>query len=255
MEPGRGSLAEVLPVSLLESFTAAAATSRSVEWESRAAVRHRFRVCGAAADDISAPDAASADARQEPLAPSPESDYGDVIDGAVPRRSVAAALSLDSFEQGERPAGRPSGQLLGTLVHRLVHRFGLRAEVEDEPLMTTAAQLVKPAELPAADSHLLEEAVATFRALCGNPDVGGLYQSGEVLHEVPFTFVDDGCIVRGSIDCIVYARDRITILELKTGRPHPEHAAQVALYRRAVESIFPDCAVETRLVYAEVSRA
>jgi hypothetical protein len=41
----------------------------------------------------------------------------------------------------------------------------------------------------------------------------------------------------------------VTILEFKTGRPRPKHAAQTALYKRAAEHIFSGAIVDARLVY------
>jgi hypothetical protein len=60
----------------------------------------------------------------------------------------------------------------------------------------------------------------------------------------------DGTWLRGSIDCLVRdAAGLITVLEFKTGRPRPEHAAQVELYRQAAAQMFPGTHVATRVVY------
>jgi ATP-dependent exoDNAse (exonuclease V) beta subunit len=61
----------------------------------------------------------------------------------------------------------------------------------------------------------------------------------------------DGEILRGTVDCLVQtAPGRFTVLEFKTGRERPEHHAQVELYRRAMQQVFPGCVVEARRVYA-----
>jgi hypothetical protein len=86
------------------------------------------------------------------------------------------------------------------------------------------------------------EAVEVFRALRGRPDVEALLASGECLYEVPVSFLapdGSGARVRGAVDCVIVASDGgLTVLELKTGRPRPDHEAQAALYARAVEAAF-----------------
>ena len=60
-----------------------------------------------------------------------------------------------------------------------------------------------------------------------------------------------GRIVRGTIDCLITSNEKVTVLEFKTGRPRDEHRLQLDLYRQAAERLFPDCAVDGRLVYAD----
>jgi ATP-dependent exoDNAse (exonuclease V) beta subunit len=53
------------------------------------------------------------------------------------------------------------------------------------------------------------------------------------------------------VDCLVQtASDRFTVLEFKTGRERPEHRAQIDLYQRAMQQVFPGCKVDARLIYA-----
>ena len=71
------------------------------------------------------------------------------------------------------------------------------------------------------------------------------------MHEVPFTTRLEGVVVRGTIDCLVQAvPNKITILEFKTGQPRPEHQAQLHVYHRAAERLFPGLSIDARLVYA-----
>jgi len=116
--------------------------------------------------------------------------------------------------------------------------------------------MLRPDERAAVSAHravqeLADEAAAAYRAICERPEIRALYASGEPLHEVPFTMrLDDG-IVRGTIDCLVRtATDRMTLVEFKTGLPRDDHHAQLDLYRRAAERLFPGVAIDTRLVYA-----
>ena len=42
----------------------------------------------------------------------------------------------------------------------------------------------------------------------------------------------------------------VTILELKTGKPLPEHQEQLDIYLTAARALFPGAAVEGKLIYA-----
>ena len=58
-------------------------------------------------------------------------------------------------------------------------------------------------------------------------------------------------ILRGTFDCLVQRRDGgMTVLELKTGKPAPEHEQQLSMYLTAARALFPGTAVEGKLVYA-----
>ena len=63
-------------------------------------------------------------------------------------------------------------------------------------------------------------------------------------------------ILRGTFDCLVQRRDGgITVLELKTGEPAPEHEQQLSTYVTAARALFPGMRVEGKLVYAHVDPA
>jgi ATP-dependent exoDNAse (exonuclease V) beta subunit len=56
--------------------------------------------------------------------------------------------------------------------------------------------------------------------------------------------------VRGQIDAVVVPdAGPLLVIEFKTGQPHPEHEAQVALYRQALAAAWPGREVEARLFY------
>jgi ATP-dependent helicase/nuclease subunit A len=247
VQPGRGSLAEVLPASLLEQVSEAAAATDAVDWRSRAGHRHRLRVCRPVPEEGAAPAAGEGEAQQVDAA----SDYAWLPDTSLPRQSVASAMASTTSAPGTDGFRREADRLLGTLVHRLVQRVGMSDGHGDEHLMSVVADLVRPDESLSADRLLLEQAVAAFKTLCRRPELRDVYQSGDALHEVPFTLVAEDRIVRGTIDCLVRTGDRVTILEFKTGRRRADHDVQVELYRRAVRSIFPDAAVDARVIYAE----
>jgi ATP-dependent helicase/nuclease subunit A len=239
MQPGRGSLAEVLPLSLLDQFTPAMAGAGPVAWRSSAGTVHAF-------DAVAGLRATHASPLPQPVSAAFETDFEPLIDSAPPRVSASEAVGRPI--RGRQGDGR-SDQLIGTLVHRLLQRFGFDASAADVAAVRGVLQADETSvDDPTAD---MDRALAAYRSLCAQPDVRALYESGERLHEVPFTMRHGGRFLRGSIDCLVRtAPDRLTVLEFKTGRPRDEHRAQVDLYREAASRLFPGCTVEARLVYA-----
>ena len=150
------------------------------------------------------------------------------------------------------------GRLAGTLVHRLIQRHGITTEaLDDATLRASIDRLVRPDERPEAGDPvaLVSQVTAAYRALCQRPEVREIYLAGDPVHEVPFTFVDGGHLVRGTIDCLVLAGDRVTVLEFKTGGRRVEHDAQSEYYRRAAQAVFPDAVVDARVIYASPAEA
>ena len=187
-----------------------------------------------------------------------ESDDTALTDTAARRLTVADALAHED-RPGSDSAG--SDRLLGTLVHRLLQRFGMRPELEAETLRRAARQLLRPEEaagVPAGSDAALawiDRALAGYASVTANPEVRALVAEARLLSEVPFTMRHEGQVVRGTIDCLVLAAGRATVLEFKTGRPRADHDAQLALYRQAVEQLFPGLAIDARLVYCGVLSA
>ena len=260
-QPGRGSLAEVLPPSLLEKFSEAYAGVASVRWQARTGGVHYFDVAAGAARSSLAEATAGAhgetDARPEsvkqPLSGrrSVNSDFAVLQDTSPRRMTVAAAIGQPV---GTQPTviGTDSDRLVGTLVHRLLQRLAMAEQLDDAMLRASIDRLLRPEERSEVGDRegLFQQVMAAYRALCARPDVRDVYLTGTAIHEVPFTLVDDGRFVRGTIDCLVCAGDRVTVLEFKTGRPRVEHDRQIAFYRRAAQAVFPDAIVDARAIYA-----
>jgi hypothetical protein len=158
-----------------------------------------------------------------------------------------AAVSLDGA------AGHESERLLGTIVHRLLQVLGTTAETRPD-VRAVALQLLRPDETAGVADRdaFAARAAEVYAALCAHPDVRGLYAASEILHEVPFTLLHGGAVVRGTIDCLVRTGPgRVSVLEFKTGRPRPEHAGQVALYATVAGQLFPGAEVSQKLIYTE----
>jgi ATP-dependent helicase/nuclease subunit A len=245
---------KLLPASLRRSMVAALPdrAGSQVEWTSAAGETFTFSVC--------APDPRPPVITRAALPSSGVIDADPLHDDDLERVSTTDddaewPRSVSEWSGSPSISGVSSDRLLGTLVHRL---FQLRAPIEDlEALEARARQLI-----PLAGDHAVADprataarAVEIYRAMRQQPELNELLESGEVQYEVPFSIRLSGPdrIVRGQIDAMVVpAAGRvgpIVVLEFKTGRPQPEHAAQVGIYQRALAAAWPGRRVETRLLY------
>ena len=118
-------------------------------------------------------------------------------------------------------------------------------------------ELMSSEELEREDHReVAAEAAAIYGRARAQPDVVTLL-GGDCLFEVPFSMRRDGVdpdgavvIVRGTIDCLTRWPDgRLTVFELKTGRVQPHDHRQLALYVDAARALFPDAAVDGRVIY------
>ncbi len=265
VKPGRGSLAEVLPQSLRDRMADARTLDR-VDWRAASGAVHRFGVMGrlkpapTTAEDVEAafPGLSVVEGRRPE--PPRADDFTTLIDRGIPRRTVAQelrrGLSIDVELAVDGPGtSLRDARITGTLVHRVIQRLGLSVDVDAGEIRRHAAALLRADEsLELIDRARTLDAVAeSFAALRLRDDIREVYAAGKALHEVPFTMQTAGGFVRGTIDCLVKSADRVTVLEFKTGRPRPEHAAQAEIYRQAAMLIFHGAAVDARLVYISLA--
>jgi ATP-dependent helicase/nuclease subunit A len=246
IQPGRGSLAEVMPASLIELMGQASSIDL-LEWRAGSGRQHPVRVCHPA----SGPQPMS---RHAERGINTDRDFTALVDTAQPRGTIGEVSAEETDDSGRH--GPRSERLLGTVVHRLVHRFGLQPEAKAE-LWRDAASRMLHADAMAGDVAAvdipawIERAVSLYGSVIADPEVRALTAGATVMHEVPFTMVENGRMLRGAIDCLVQTGARqFTVLEFKTGRRRPEHERQLELYRAAAARLFPTAHVEARLVYA-----
>jgi len=251
LQPGRGSLAEVLPQTLIDQFAASA----DVEWHASSGMIHRFRYCAPA--NLEPANLEPANLEPSDLR-SPIPDPGlrelePLTDRARQRMSVASAIAGDRERERVDRITPASDRLVGTLVHRLLQGADVGEFASSDAMRERAAHLLRHDEIEESDDvdALIDSAVDAYAAICAREDVRVLYAAGRALHEVPFTMTIDGRILRGTVDCLVEtAPGRFTILEFKTGRKRPEHQAQVDLYLDAMRQVFSDSLIDARLIYA-----
>jgi ATP-dependent helicase/nuclease subunit A len=260
LQPGRGSLAEVLPPTLCEMFAqATTATDKAVTWRASSGTSHRFGVVNPGVPDalssVSRETASRLGAEDGQRIGEPGSrldDFEPLADTSTRRAHVTAPGTGSSIRDSVR--GGDSDRLVGTLVHRLIERQGLAGTVTKEDVERSLGSLLDADEL--ADvvdlRALATRAAAGYTAVCSREDVQALCGAGDMLHEVPFTMATEEGIVRGTIDCLVRRPDgAMTILEFKTGRARSEHRVQLDLYARAAAQLFPGVSVDAALVYTD----
>jgi ATP-dependent helicase/nuclease subunit A len=252
LAPGRGSLAEVLPDSMKALFACASATGdllKTIEWASESGQAFAFRICRPIANDERPELRATTDARGF------EDNFAAVPDNrALKRVSVTSALEMEGLPQ--EPSVNPIDALVGTLVHRLLQSGGdLSAKAPIDELIAVADTLVTPEDRASvADvAATLGRAVDVWLSMVRQPDVARLLASGERFHEVPFSIVFPETperVLRGTVDCLIRGTDgSMTVLEFKSGQPRASHRAQLDVYVRAVQRLFPDTPVTGRLIY------
>jgi RecB family exonuclease len=149
----------------------------------------------------------------------------------------------------------PGHSLAGTLVHRLFERHSITLASEPHLITDELLRLLRDEEAADVDDldALLLRARESYLALSGQPVLKAALAGGDALFEVPFSVrpANAQTILRGTFDCLVRQPDgRVIVLELKTGKPMPEHDEQLSMYLSAARALFPGAAVEGTLVYA-----
>ena len=261
MLPARGSLADVLPASLLAQC---ATTGDSIEWRASSGRVHHLRVCAQAPHDRPGAELSDGAASDAAEASPGADDFVALADTPSTPRTVAAgeaAAAGHTKPDARTPAPEPaqSDRVVGTLVHRMLERFGFDPAAGAGATRERALWILRPEEVAAASGERTAADVAAaaadiYEAICRRPDIRALYISGDRLHEVPFVRRSHGALLRGTIDCLIRtASDRMTVLEFKTGRRRDDHRIQLEHYRQAAERLFPGVSVDALLVYPSES--
>jgi ATP-dependent exoDNAse (exonuclease V) beta subunit len=124
----------------------------------------------------------------------------------------------------------------------------------DEGIERLAYALLRSEECVGVDdvAGTVADAARMFTSIREHPEFLAR-RSQDCLFEVPFSFRGPGeaTVLRGTIDCLVRGKDgSLTVFEFKTGRPSPDHRAQLDLYVAAIRGLFPEATVEGRLIYS-----
>jgi ATP-dependent helicase/nuclease subunit A len=253
LQPGRGSLAEVLPESLKQLFTRAATTfdeCGTVAWSSGSGRAFEFRLCRPPVD-------APADAPPPVMTATPAADdrLGPLPAASAVRRLAVTTWLAEPADARPGNAGGPGDALVGTLVHRLFQQWPAGSGGSAEAEEAAARALLGPEERATADNedHVVRAALETWRAMRSREDVRDALE-GARMHEVPFTLFVEGeprTVLRGTIDCMVQRPDGgVRVVEFKTGLPRAAHQRQLDVYVAAVRAMYPGADVRGVLLYA-----
>ena len=291
LQPGRGSLAEVLPESLKQLFGRAATAFDefvTLGWSGRSGHPFEWRICRP-------PEAVAVPGRSPlhvPGAPAGDTHFGpSVAEAGAVRVSVTEWLTQSHDVLGSDPGTvqvqgqTPDVQLLtpaetayratgirdltaGTLVHRLFQFGFVPLSGPDDDEAARVRSLLKPDERASLDDveGTVAAAVAAWRSMRTRDDVAALLASGSRLYEVPFSLMAETAsaparagngpmILRGTIDCLIRREDgSVVVVEFKSGAPRAFHQRQLDLYVEAARRLFPAALVEGRLLYPDNPR-
>lgn len=270
-----GSLGDILPAGVKARFEVASTVPapETTEWTAASGQVHTFRVCtasisreaerGVGVPALRAasgrPERESSDASERLEPPRLIKDnFAPLSDPfAMPRVAVTAALAPAVEKRRRNQIDTASRSLTGTLVHRLFERFGmaLAGATDTSAIDEALARLIRDDETVEAGDveQLFGQARRAYIALCAQQTLSQALDAGDALFEVPFSVrpAASQMILRGTFDCLIQRRDGgVIVLELKTGKPAPEHDQQLQIYLTAARAMFPGTPVEGTLVYA-----
>ena len=158
----------------------------------------------------------------------------------------AKALAGESLAQSEEAA-----KARGTAVHALLEHL---PAAPAGPWPALAAALVPE---PALCVEVLEEATRVLQT----PDLTWLFASN-ALAEAPFCARIGESLIHGSIDRLIVAPDRVTIVDFKSNSAVPTRPdevpegilRQLGAYAAAMAQIYPDRRIETCILWTRTAR-
>lgn len=263
-EPHRGSLGSVLPVSFTALFNRDPAAGESVVgWQGPGGRVHQLTVPRAGSSGRE-PEAGT----PQPALPSRDL-FGTLASAEITRVAVTTLPTEDQRTEDPEVAARDAASsgssteqpILGLLVHALFQYLSReqvgarRAELVQraEALLTSSerSSMAPAGDVAARETAVVARAVDAVEAIRSDARIEPLLGGGHRwLHEVPFSMVEGGRLLRGVIDLLVESEDRVTVVEIKTGAARPEHERQLGVYRAAADMLFPGRRTDAVLVYA-----
>ena len=170
-----------------------------------------------------------------------------------PRPLAPSAIGEDDLAQPPAgPAMRAAAER-GRLLHQLFERLPAVATERRRSLAHNWLERSAGVADPAQRAALVEDACRIIE----HRDFALLFDS-DALAEVPLAaVVGDGVVVAGTVDRLLVRDERVLVADFKTGRRvpadagsiPPAHLRQMAAYRAALRTIFPDRPVEAALIY------
>jgi len=178
-----------------------------------------------------------------PLTPPPPPDWAGA---PAPREIVYAPAAPARRVAGEVGPERLARIEEGRLAHRLMQSLPALPPERRRP-----AALAFVARFPLARDDLAERLLA----LIETPALAPLFGEGSRA-EVGFAARMAGALVEGRIDRLAVAGDEVWIADFKTGSAvvRAEYRRQLALYRAAVEAMFPGFKIRAFLLWLDSSK-
>jgi ATP-dependent helicase/nuclease subunit A len=260
---GRGSLAEVLPDSVKGFFGRALTVFNQVDtvgWSGASGREYQWTLCRPADTPI---ELDSGSISREAQAGTIDDFSAPAVDAGARRMSTSDYVDAgsDSPLVLSDDEGTGSERLLGVLIHRLFEFGGRLTDLPADGMSmdraaASAHQLLRPEELAVIHDPqaFAENAARLWLAARARADVIEALAGISRFHELPFSMLvgvdGSSTVVRGTIDCLVRRTpSAITVVELKTGRPHGRHQQQLALYVEAARALHPEDIVDGLLLY------
>ena len=172
-----------------------------------------------------------------------------------------AAYFMEQPPLGPRALAADSRYARGRLVHALLQHLPEVGAADQE----RAARAFVAARGSDLTSAILEEVVVETLAIVRKPDFAPLFAPGS-LAEVPVVARigegAEGFDLEGQIDRLAILDDALLVLDYKTNRPpptrqedvSPAYIAQLAAYRVALTSLFPERVIRTALLWTDGPR-
>lgn len=170
-----------------------------------------------------------------------------------PRPLVPSRLDNDDYGDAPATSAMRKAATRGKLIHALLER------ITDHASLERAEQWV----MAQARDHDIDpvQLVAEVRAIVNDAQWAAFF-GPSARSEVPLVAVVGETVINGRIDRLLVEPGLVRAIDFKTGRQVPQdessvpvpHLRQMAHYRAALQTIFPDSRVEVSLLFTHAPR-
>ena len=145
----------------------------------------------------------------------------------------------------------------GTLLHALFERLP-DAPADARERLALAWLERSGVDEPAERAEIARSACA----IIADPRYADLFDGGALVEAPIAATLPDGRVIAGTVDRLLIADDRVTVIDFTTGRAVPQdagevpaaHLVQMDAYRAALQVIFPGRRIDAALLYTHEPR-
>lgn len=172
---------------------------------------------------------------------------------ARPPRPLAPSAQVDDMLPYAPPSeGQVRASLRGSALHALFERLPAVLPLQRRAVADRWLERQGGFGDPAERSAMLDQALAVIE----DPAFADLF-GPQALAEAPIAATVNGIVIAGTIDRLLVEKDRVLLVDFKTGMRVPGdlagvptgHVRQMAAYVAALEVIFPDRRIDAALLY------